>query len=71
MRQGETSIAYDVPIRSVSLGVGGPWIFVFWLRSVLALALAVWAIAPRFRRCTRSSRICFGAPALSRACVLS
>lgn len=51
----------DWPIRSVSLGVHGPWLAVFWLALTLALALAVWAYRAPVPPLPRPSRVLFGA----------
>lgn len=49
------------PIRSVTLGAGGPWIVVFWLALALALALAVWAYRAPVPPLPRTSRLVLGA----------
>ncbi len=49
------------PIKSISLGVGGAWIALFWLGLAAALALAIWAYRAPVPPLPRTSRILLGA----------
>ncbi len=48
------------PIRSISLGVHGPWLALFWLALGIALTLAVWAYRAPVPPLPRAYRIVLG-----------
>ncbi len=48
------------PIRSISLGVDGPWVVAFWVGLALAALLAVWAYRAPVPPLPRASRIVLG-----------
>jgi hypothetical protein len=48
------------PIRSISLGVNGPWVVAFWIGLALAAALAIWAYRAPVPPLPRASRIVLG-----------
>ena len=48
------------PIRSISLGVDGPWVVAFWVGIALAALLAVWAYRAPVPPLPRGSRIALG-----------